>query len=245
MSKLAELDHLFAQYQQFLYHNNPQLKQRLTDAQLWLKQRIEYTHQDLFAAPNHQLMAQFFINRLYGGPDFDALAQQIKRLLKHAHKVEKVLPDQAIDTGILTIRLAVLAMQLDEQIAQQLLLDYPADSVITDAMMLQTLLKLNQEQARLEQLALLDRLGIQLDKYLRSFMIQTAFKMCKAVAYKHNFQLMYDFIGEGLAAVKAMKSTTVFINDFTAQERAIVAAVHQGHANPFARVCPSLLLEVL
>ena len=34
-------------------------------------------------------MSEYFLNRLYGGPEFDALAAQIERLLKYAHKAEK------------------------------------------------------------------------------------------------------------------------------------------------------------
>jgi hypothetical protein len=45
------------------------------------------------------LMVEYFINRLYGGPDFDALAGQIARLSKYAHKAEKLIPENAIKTG--------------------------------------------------------------------------------------------------------------------------------------------------
>lgn len=234
MSKLAALDDLLQQYQQLDYHQDPQLKLRLDQAQAWLKQRIENTHQALFAQPANQLMAQYFVNRLYGGPDFDALAAQIERLLKYAHKAEKKIPDTAIQTGVKSIGLAVYAMQLDEQVAKQLLLDFPADQPIDDEMMRLTLMKLNQQQARLKQLALLDELGHSLDKYLRSFILLTAFKMCKGVAHKYQFDVMYDFIGEGFSAIKPMKSTTKFLNLFTEKERMIIAAVHAGDPQPFS-----------
>ncbi|MGV7411889.1 FFLEELY motif protein, partial [Mycobacterium kansasii] len=79
--------------------------------------------------------AQYFLNRLYGGPDFDAMAQQIELLLKYAHKAESLLPDNAIKTGTKSVSLAVLATRLDEQVAVQLLQDYPADTVLTDEIM--------------------------------------------------------------------------------------------------------------
>jgi hypothetical protein len=49
--------------------------------------------------------------------------------------------------------LAVLATQLDEQVAMQLLEDYPADTVLTDEIMRLTLIKLDQAEARYQQLA--------------------------------------------------------------------------------------------
>ncbi len=47
------------------------------------------------------------------------------------------------------------------------------------------------------QLQLLDDLGRNLDKYMRSFMVYTAFKMCKGAASKYNFEIMYDFMQDG------------------------------------------------
>lgn len=233
MSKLAPLDDLVQQYKQFDYHNNPALKKRLHEAQQWLKNRIQVTHHELFNDAKNQLMAQYFLNRLYGGPEFDALAKQIERLVKIAHKAEKMVPENTILTGIQSVGLAVLAMRLDEQVAKQLLADYPADQAIDDEMMRLTLIKLDQREARLKQLDLLDALGVSLDKYLRSFIVHTAFKMCKGPAHKYKFDLMYDFIGEGFAAMKPLKSATQFIGSFTAKERIIVENVHSGKADPF------------
>lgn len=233
MSKLAALDELLEQYNALAYHQDPILNQRLHDAQNWLKERILNTHQELFNQPENQLMAKYFINRLYGGPDFDDLAKQIERLLKYAHKAEKILPENAIRTGLKSVGLAVLAMQLDEQVAKQLLKDYPAEQKIDDEMMRLTLIKLDQEKERLQQLDLLDELGSALDKYMRSFIMHTAFKMCKGTVAKYHFELMYDFIDEGFVAMKPLKSAAIFIKSFTAQERQIVENVHLGKQDPF------------
>ena len=79
MSKLAALDELLELYYQFKYHKNPVLFQRLQDVQAWQKLRMQRTHTTQFAEKHNVLMAEYFLNRLYGGPDFDALAGQIKR----------------------------------------------------------------------------------------------------------------------------------------------------------------------
>lgn len=233
MSKLAELDQLLEQYKQLDYHSDPILKQRLNEAQAWLKNRIQDTHHLLFNEPKHQLMAQYFINRLYGGAEFDDLALQIERLLKYAHKAEKIIPENAIKTGLKSVGLAVLAMQLDEQVAKQLLKNYPVDQPIDDEMMRLTLIKVDQAEARQQQLNMLDDLGASLDKYMRSFIMHTAFKMCKGTASKYKFELMYDFIGEGFLAMKPMKSAANFIARFTEKERLIIENVHSLKAHPF------------
>ena len=233
MSKLAALDDLLTMYAKLNYHQNPAILQRLEQVQAWQTQRIQATHVQQFAEPHNTLMAEYFLNRLYGGPDFDVLAAQIARLMKYVYKAEKLIPENAIKTGTAGVSLAILAVQLDEQVAIQLLEDYPSDLPLTDEMMRLTYLKLDQAEQRLKQLDLLDQLGFSLDKYLRSFVVYTAFKMCKSTANKYNFQVMYQFIQDGFLAMKPLKSAEQFVKNFTAVERQIIYKVHAGDARPF------------
>lgn len=233
MSKLAALDDLLELYYQLNYHQNPEIFRRLQDVQAWQKQRMQATHSKQFAEKQNVLMSEYFLNRLYGGPDFDALAEQIARLMKYAHKAEKLIPENAVKTGTSGVSLAILAVQLDEQVAMQLLEDYHPHETLNDEMMRLTYLKLDQGQSRLKQLDLLDQLGFSLDKYMRSFMVQTAFKMCKGAASKYNFDIMYEFMQDGFLAMKPLKSAEKFVKDFTAVERQIIHKVHAGDPHPF------------
>ena len=233
MSKLAALDDLLALYYQLNYHQNPAIFQRLQDVQAWQKQRMQRTHAKTFAEKQNILMSEYFLNRLYGGPDFDALAGQIARLMKYVHKAEKLIPENAIKTGTSGVALAILAVRLDEQVAMQLLQDYHPNEALTDEMMRLTYLKLDQGQQRLEQLDLLDQLGKSLDKYMRSFVVYTAFKMCKGTANKYHFQIMYEFMQDGFLAMKPLTSAEKFVQDFTAVERQIIHKVHAGDLAPF------------
>ena len=233
MSKLAALDDLLALYYQLNYHQNPAIFQRLQDVQAWQKQRMQRTHAKTFAEKQNILMSEYFLNRLYGGPDFDALAGQIARLMKYVHKAEKLIPENAIKTGTSGVALAILAVRLDEQVAMRLLQDYHPNEALTDKMMRLTYLKLDQGQQRLEQLDLLDQLGKSLDKYMRSFVVYTAFKMCKGTANKYHFQIMYEFMQDGFLAMKPLKSAEKFVQDFTAVERQIIHKVHAGDLAPF------------
>lgn len=233
MSKLAVLDDLLERYYQLNYHNHSEVFQRLQDVQVWKRKRIQNTHTKQFSEKQNVLMAEYFLNRLYGGPDFDALAEQIARLTKYAHKAEKLIPDNAVKTGALAVSLSILAVQLDEDVAIQLLTDYHPHEPINGEMMRLSYLKLQQAESRRTQLNMLNELGIYLDKYMRSFMIQTAFKMCKGTASKYHFDVMYDFMQEGFLAIKPLKSAEKFVNEFTAREQEIIDKVHAGHLNPF------------
>lgn len=233
MSKLLVLDNLLVRYHQLKYHRHPILKQRLNDVQDWQRKRLCYSHHNFFAQKSHQLMADYFVNRLYGGEEFDAIANQIERLVKHAHKIEKLIPETAIKTGTHGIELAILAVELDENVAEQLLKDYPSDMPLNNEMMRLTYLKLDQKDDRIKQLNMADQFGYNLDHYLRSFVVQTAFKMCKTIAYKHRFNVMYNFMQDGFTAMKPLKSAQTFVETFTQKERDVVLKVHQGDLHPF------------
>ena len=107
------------------------------------------------------------------------------------------------------------------------------DDVTRDEMMRLTYLKLDQDTVRLKQLDMLDELGKSLDKYMRSFMVYTAFKMCKGAAHKYNFDIMYEFMQDGFVAMKPLKSAEKFVREFTAVERQIIDKVHRGDPQPF------------
>jgi len=236
MSTFDALNAQLARYRALEHHHNPALAAQLLEVQNWQKARMQHTHRALFAQPEHQLIAAYFLNRLYGGADFAILADQFEQVLLKAHKIEKMVPDSAVATGTLGIELAVLAIELDEQLANWL--QQQQVSSLDDHSMLAAYLAVNQAERRLHQMAVLNELGLKLDKYVRSLMIQTAFKMAKGTAYKRNFAPLYDFTAEGFAAMKSLDSAAGFIAAFTQAECEIIQQVHHQHPDPFGRLSP-------
>lgn len=234
MSKFDALQQQLEVFHAMDFHQDPILAKRLNDVQTWQKERMKKTHHDFFAVPEHHLMTQYFLNRLYGGPDFDVLAGQIARLINNAGMVEKIIPDSAIRTGFSGVELAVLAIRLDQELAVELLNTYAPTMPLNDDIMRRAYLKLDQREPRLRQMALLDELGISLDKYVRSRMVKAAFKMAKGLAYKYKVGPMYEFVEEGFDAMQPLKSAQEFVNTFTARERDIIEKVHAGELYPFA-----------
>ena len=233
MSAFDALKSHLARYRALEHHQDPALAAQLIAVQTWQKARMQHTHRVLFAKPQHQLMAAYFLNRLYGGADFVVLAGQFERVLLKAHKIEKFAPASAVHTGTLGIELAVLAIELDEQLAKLLQQQHIVE--IDDAVMLQAYLDADQADQRNHQMAVLNELGLKLDKYVRSLMIQTAFKLAKNTAYKHDFAPVYDFTAEGFAAMKSLDSAAGFIKTFTQAECAIIQRVHSQQPDPFGR----------
>ena len=233
MSKFNFLQQQLDLYDALESHHNPVLAQRLADVQAWQKQRMQKTHAEFFAQPQHELMAAYFLNRLYGAEDFDILSTQIRRLTHNAGIVEKVIPASALQTGDAGVELACLAIQLDEDIAKYLLVQHPADYPLNDEVMRLAYLACGQATARQHQMDLLDILGEKLDLYVRSRMIKMAFKLAKGAAQRYRIEPIYDFIDEGFKAMEPLSSAKSFVSTFTNKERQMIEAVHTGHPRPF------------
>lgn len=241
MRVLASLKQDLAEYHQLSYHNDPVLAAILAKVQWWQRERIRRTHAALFDEPKHQAMADFLINKLYGGDAFERLATQLERIIPKAEKLEKLIPESALHTGVLGIEAALEAIRLDLHLAEyiqnnQLLTPSEiADptATLTETIMLQAYRGVNEEKARHQQIEQLRHVCYQTDKYIKSFVLQKAFAFAKGTAYKYDYQPLYDFVAEGFEAIKPIKSIGAFIDPFCAKENAIIDNVHSGKPNPF------------
>lgn len=230
MSSLSQLEKDLEDFRTLPHHTDTQLAQKLSDVQAWQRHRIHQTHQALFASANNQALGEFLIDQLYGGQKFNVLAEQLARLVQKAEKLEKFIPANAVNTGAAGIIEAINAIKLDLQLAQYL---QSNNLPVDEPSMLKAYQAVNAESARREQIASLKQMCYQTDKYLKSFIIQKAFSLAKGTAYKKGFQPLYDFIAQGFAAIKPIKSIGAFIEPFCEKELQIITNVHAGKDHPF------------
>ncbi len=238
MSSLAPLIQTLARYRTLEFHHNPQLAARLSAIQNWQKKRMQHVHAELFSIPEHHLMTQYFLNQLYGGSNFNVLAEQCERVLQTAKTFEGLLPASVINTALKATELSVLAIELDQELALRLdrdLLDDRQDPAINDQQMIQLCRSANQLSARFHQFDLLDELGDSLDKYVRSKVIHSIFKLSKGLSTRYGLNSLYQFTDEGFEAMKPLKSAKDFVGEFTQGERAMIQQVYAGNPNPFER----------
>lgn len=233
MGKFNFLQQQLDRYEALEHHKQPDLAKKLLDVQIWQKKRMQATHAEFFNAPSHVLMSQYFLNRLYGAEDFHLLSQQIRRLIRNSGIVEKIIPASALQTGDAGVELARLAIELDEDLARHLLAHYPDISVLDEEMMCRAYVACDQAEARYHQMELLELLAEKLDKYVRSRLVKTAFKLAKSTAYHYKVDPIYNFIDEGFKAMEPLKSAKAFVHTFTSKERQIIHAVHTGQPRPF------------
>lgn len=234
MSALSDLQTHLEHYRQLPYHNDPALSKKLDEVQTWQRSRIQQSHQALFNQPENQLMADYFVNKLYGGAEFDILAKQLERIVPKAQKLEMLAPAAALETGTLAIHSAIVATELDLHLAEWLL---AKDLPVNHDNMLLAYREVNEDKARRDQLAALKDVCYRTDKYINSFMLQKAFALAKNTAYRYNYHPLYDFIAAGFAAMKPLPSVASFIEPVCKRELQIIEHVHlpnnDGRIDPF------------
>ena len=238
MSTFAPLIHTLARYRALAFHHNPQLAARLSAIQNWQKKRMQHVHEDLFSVPAHHLITQYFLNQLYGGSNFNVLAEQCERILKTAKVFEGLVPSSTISTALKATEVAVLAIELDQQLAQHMvhdLRDDRHDPAINDQYMIQLYRLANQASARHHQFNLLDELGDNLDKYIRSTLVHRIFKLSKGLSTRYELSGLYQFADEGFIAMKPLQSAKIYVGEFTQGERDLIEQIYAGHPNSFGR----------
>ena len=234
MSQIQTLVDMLKAYQALPHHTSPILKQALGDVQAWQKARIKRTNHALFTDDKTTPLANYLIERIYGNDDFDVLADQLLtagvNALNGSGRLEKLIPSNALKAGVQGVRLAVDAIALDLALASSLLDDFGtayASTGINDALMYDVYKNVNAKDERITQVYAIKEVCEQSYQYFNSFILQNAFKLAKGMAYDNGYQPLYDFIGDGLLAIKPLTRIDDFTVPFVANELAIIHEIHR------------------
>ncbi|WP_201582757.1 FFLEELY motif protein [Psychrobacter jeotgali] len=223
MSAFLNLQQHLTRYWALSYHEDSKLNTVLYDVQAWQRIRMQRTHNELFSQPQNHLMANYFLTQLYGGEQFKLLAVQLARILPKAQKLESMVKESALETGSMAIEAAVLAIEMDLNLAKWLVAhDLPA----TEKNIIIAYSTTDESTARRTQLSNLKEVCYRTDKYLNSFFLQKAFKLAKSTAYRNNYQPLYDFIDAGFESMKPLDSVKSFIDPFYTCELALIEQIN-------------------
>lgn len=234
MSQIQTLIDVLKAYQDLPHHTNPTLKQAFGDVQAWQKTRIKRTNHALFSDDKTAPLANYLIERIYGDDDFDVLADQLltagTNALNGSGKLEKFIPANALGAGVLGVQSAVHAINLDLALAMSLLTDfgeYYTSEGVDDILMHNVYRHVNAKDERIAQIHTIKDVCEQSYKYFNSFILQNAFKFAKGMAYDNGYQSLYNFIGDGLVAMKSLKSIDDFTVPFVANELVVIHKIHK------------------
>ena len=233
MPQIHHLAKLLTRYHTLPHHDEPTLAHALSQVQTWQKQRIRTTHHELFRASSTAALAEYLINRIYDNDDFKPLATQLltaaNNALSGSNKLQKLIPTHALDAGLLGVQAAITAIELDLQLAHALLADGAYAKVPDDETMYALYRTANTQDARTAQIYTIGQTCERSYKYFSSFILQHTFKLAKGVAYDNDYQLLYDFIADGLVAMKPIKDIRDFTLPFTQGELNTIACIYGDH----------------
>lgn len=201
---------------------------RLARLQHWQTMRLRASHQDLLTRPGAEAGMDFLFTEVYGGRDLRPVAQEIRRALP---KALRLLPDRVMATSASALEAAILTQELDEHLVE--VLDARLDEGLCADSYAEAYRRQQQEAARQRQLALVGELGSHIDRYVRSRMIQTTFRMVRRPAHAAGFASLYDFLDRGFAAMRPLPSVADLLDELAAREQAIMARLLAGHPQPF------------
>ncbi|EKF76122.1 hypothetical protein A11A3_01470 [Alcanivorax hongdengensis A-11-3] len=201
---------------------------RLRRLQDWQSQRLRHTHRHLLDDTATAPGIDFLLVDVYGGRDLLPVARDIRRALP---KAMRLLPDKVMATSASALEAAILTQELDEAITTHLgeRLEQPLD----EASYLAAFRQEGHRADRQRQLQLVAELGHRLDRYIRSRMLQTTFKMVRKPAHAAGFANLYDFMDRSFRVMKPVPSVGLLLEQLAAREEAIMDKVFAHHPAPF------------
>ena len=159
------------------------------------------------------------------------VAREIRRALP---KAMRLLPEKVMATSADALEAAIITQELDEALVGVLgeRLDLPLDD---DAYGDGYRAAGHPEQRR-RQLQLVAGLGHHIDRYVRSRMVQTTFRLVRRPAHAAGFANLYDFMDRSFRVMKPVPSVGRLLERIAAREARIMDRLFDRHPAPFKDV---------
>ena len=201
---------------------------RLQRLQAWQGERLSRTHEYLLAQPATREGVRFLLDDVYGGRHLLPVAQEVRRALP---KAMKLLPDSVMSTSASALEAAILTQELDEAVTE--ILGAQLDQPLTEPVYLAGFRQDHHHADRQRQLQLVAELGHKLDRYIRSRLVQTTFRLVRKPAHAAGFSNLYDFMARSFRVMKPVPSVGQLLEQIAARETHIMDRVYALHPSPF------------
>ncbi len=198
----------------------------------WQTVRLARTHRDLLDSPRYGAAAAFFLSDLYGPKDFAARDEGIARILP---LLARVLPATALDAIALAVELDALSERLDLAVARRLRSRQPdGPLVIAEASYAYAYRATAARSERERQLALVVRIGTELDRLARKRLVAGAIAVMEAPARAAGLEALHDFLARGFRTFRGMRGADEFLAAIVARETRIIQQLYASAPQPFA-----------
>lgn len=203
---------------------------RLDALKDWQLRRLYAHYADLKATPRYSKATDFFVRELYGPGDRSVRYRSVRRIVP---MMDRVLPNQALETLALALELQAVSDELDLSLARALD-DLGVDPLNMDhgdyaeAYRVQAAFDL-----RHEQLEMLETTGRRLDHVVRLPLVLLALRLARGPAELAGLGELHGFLERGCRAFGAMSGADEFLETIIGRERDALAHIRAGGRAPF------------
>jgi hypothetical protein len=169
--------------------------------------RFQHTYADALTHPDWSAPAQFFLNELYGDKDYSERDVQFGRI---APAMQRLFPKSVVGVATALTQLHALSEQLDYAMAISVIKTSAKE--VSDARVRDSYVaawrEVGQRNARLDQLALVQNLGLELSKLTRARGLRTMLRMMRGPAHTAGLQHLQDFLELGFDTFQVLQRSS-------------------------------------
>ena len=202
-------------------------RRQLETLQQFQRERLAATYADLAAQPRYAAACRFFLDEIYGGRDAQERDRQVEEALPI---MEKTLPGRMQEALADAFRLQALSLAGDIALAEGMAERHQEE--LTPPVYA-ALYPRVPRPAREEQIALIYRLAMELDRVVHLPLVLGLVVAMRGPARAAGFQNLQQFIERGLRAFRRMQGADTFASTIHDRERRIMERLYAGDHDPF------------
>lgn len=198
---------------------DPTLAKGVEAIKAWQHDRLRRTYADLLDSQRYAAAARFFLNELYGPADFARRDAQFARVVP---ALVRMFPTHIVDTVRSLAELHALSEDLDNAMAQALVMPVTREAYV------RAWQTTGRAAERETQIALVQRIGRDLEHYTCKPLLRHALKMMRGPARATGLDELQHFLEAGFDTFAAMGSAQEFLGIVGQRERVLAAALFEA-----------------
>lgn len=193
--------------------NNDLLLISLEKLRKFQSNRLCITYEEFFNEPDTKDAANFFLENLYGEQNFSIFYKDLDTLLP---TMEKLFPESALRIISKSLELNLITEKLDINLAEKLGIKF------TEKQYWKAYRSKELEASRIQQLELLNEIGIKLIQVSRMPLISNLLSVMHTPAKKIGVLNLHLFLEKGFHVFKNMKNAERFIQTIYEKEMSLL-----------------------
>ncbi|MBT9505734.1 MAG: hypothetical protein IV109_04010 [Rhodoferax sp.] len=217
----------------------PGLAQAVSEVKHFQARRFKGTYADMLGSSQYKPAALFFLEELYSEKDYSSRDAQFARI---AGALERIFPEQVVQTAVSLARLHRLTEELDLAMGQCWLNSGKGHEV---ARYVAAWREVDRRADRQTQVETVMSVGHELDRLTRMPGLRLMLKMMRSPANLAGLGALQRFLESGFDTFAAMgrkgDGATYFLSTVQARERALIALLFEGNSV----ACETNLAQIL